>query len=378
MVNTRSNPAAPEQGEASAARGENLPHPPSLAEVMLEAERNKRETNRLLERIEQNTARHQRNDLVSINDFIKLYPPKFNHSVEPLDADDWLRSITHKLRSANVAEADKVTYAAYHLEGPASLWWENFEAMRPVGQITTWAEFSEAFREHHIPEGLIDRKREEFCNFTQGRLTVDAYSREFGNLARYAPEEVSTDAKKQARFRKGLSPELRRDLRLHECTSFQKLVNKAISAETGQTDYDASRKHSRDFGSSSGSGAQKRRVWIPSTTLPPRFIPRPSFEAPRPNQQFAPPKPYGGPAANAAPRPNVVTCFKCGEPGHYSRECPQNNNPNQTGKSVGRGKPAGKTFYAKPVTTARGHVNYVSAEEAHDDPNVVLGTLLVN
>ena len=52
MVNTRSNPAASEQGEASAARGENLPHPPSLAEVMLEEERNKRETNRLLERIE--------------------------------------------------------------------------------------------------------------------------------------------------------------------------------------------------------------------------------------------------------------------------------------------------------------------------------------
>ena len=220
MVNTRSNPAAPEQGEASAARGENLPHPPSLAEVMLEAERNKRETNRLLERIEQNTARHPRNDLVSINDFIKLYPPNFNHSVEPLDADDWLRSITHKLRSANVAEADKVTYAAYHLEGPASLWWENFEAMRPVGQVTTWAEFSEAFREHHIPEGLMDRKREEFCNFTQGRLAVDAYSREFGNLACYAPEEVSTDAKKQARFHKGLNPELRHDLRLHECTSF--------------------------------------------------------------------------------------------------------------------------------------------------------------
>ena len=83
MVNTHSNPATPAQGEASAARGENLPHPPSLAEVMLEAERNKRETNRLLEQIEQNTARHQRNDLVSINDFIKLYPPKFNHSASP-------------------------------------------------------------------------------------------------------------------------------------------------------------------------------------------------------------------------------------------------------------------------------------------------------
>src|SRR6266511_4336331 len=132
MVNTRRTPAAQEQGEASGARDGNLPHPPSLAEVMLEAERNKRETNRLLERIEQNTPCHQRNDMVSINDFIKLYPPTFHHSVEPLDADHWLRSITHKLHSANVAEVDKVTYAAYHLEGPASLWWENYEAMRPT------------------------------------------------------------------------------------------------------------------------------------------------------------------------------------------------------------------------------------------------------
>ena len=49
-------------------------------------------------------------------------------------------------------------------------------------------------------------KREEFCSFTQGKMAVDAYSREFRNLARYATEEVSTDAKKQARFRKGLNP----------------------------------------------------------------------------------------------------------------------------------------------------------------------------
>ena len=168
MVNTRANPASQEQAEGSEARNENLPHPPSLAEVMMEAERNKRETNRLLERIEQNTAHHQRANVVSLSDFIKLHPPTFHHSVEPLDADDWLRSISHKLRSALVAEADKVTFAAYHLEGPASLWWENYGAMRPAGHVTTWAEFSEAFREHHIPEGLMDRKREEFCSFTHG------------------------------------------------------------------------------------------------------------------------------------------------------------------------------------------------------------------
>ena len=101
---------------------EDPPDQPSLAEFMLEMEKNKRESNHLLARIEENTSR-QHKESASIYDFIGLKPPTFHHSIEPLDADDWLHSITHKLHSANVAESDKVTYAAYHLEGPASIWW---------------------------------------------------------------------------------------------------------------------------------------------------------------------------------------------------------------------------------------------------------------
>ena len=87
---------------------EDPPDQPSLAEFMLEIERNKHESNRLLARIEENTAPHCK-ESATIYDFIGLKPPTFHHSIEPLDADDWLRSITHKLRSANVAESDKVT-----------------------------------------------------------------------------------------------------------------------------------------------------------------------------------------------------------------------------------------------------------------------------
>ena len=267
-------------------RDEDPPDQPLMAGFLLTSKRNKRETNRLLAQIEQNTT-HQCEKLVSITDFIGLKPPTFHHSIEPLDADDWLRSITHKLLSVNVAEGDKVTYATYHLEGPASIWWQSYEAMLPAGQIPTWKDFTEAFREHHIPRALIDRKREEFCSFTQGKLPVDAYSREFGNLARYATEEVSTDAKKQVRFRKGLNPKLRRDLHLHHCDTFQALVNKAINAETTQLTYEESRKHNLDLGSSSRSGSHKRRIWIPNSALPPRYVPRPSDVAPHPTQQRA-------------------------------------------------------------------------------------------
>ena len=130
--------------------------------------------------------------------------------------------------------------------------------MRPVGPPTSWNEFCTAFREHHIPILLMYRKREEFCNLTQGRRSVDEFSREFNRLARYATEEVSTDAKKQERFRRGLNSRLRRELNLHDFATFQVLVNKAIKAEDMITPEDF-RKHPGDEGSSS-SGPRKRRI----------------------------------------------------------------------------------------------------------------------
>ena len=120
-----------------------------------------RDSHQLLEVIAHNT-HQQHNELVSLNDFIRLNPPVFRYSTEPLDADDWLRIIERKLHAGHVADGDRVIYATYHLEGAAGSWSENFENIRPAGQLTSWEEFCEAFREHHIPKGLMDRKREEF------------------------------------------------------------------------------------------------------------------------------------------------------------------------------------------------------------------------
>ena len=52
------------------------PPPPSAAEIMIEAEQNRRDQTFFLELIEENTARHRNVD-VSIQDFILLKPPIF-------------------------------------------------------------------------------------------------------------------------------------------------------------------------------------------------------------------------------------------------------------------------------------------------------------
>ena len=157
---------------------------------------------------------------------------------------------------------------------------------------------------------------------TQDKLDVNAYSREFGRLARYAPEKVSMDAKKQARFRKGLNPKLRHDLSLHEFISFEVLVNKAIQAETSRMTYEESCKHNRDVGSSSTSISQKRRIWIPNAVITPRYVPRPTYVAPRLPMPSVPHDNLINQAFNLDPSPIFGSCFKRSKPGHYSRDCP--------------------------------------------------------
>src|SRR3954471_23957500 len=277
-----------------------IPPPPSAAEILMEAEKNRRDQTRLLELIEQNTAR-QRNVVVSIKDFILLNPPVFRCSSEPLEADDWIRSIERKLDAAHVAPDDRVIFAAYFLEGAAAEWWENYVAMQPDGHVVTWQEFRDAFRGYHLLDELMERKKEEFCNLTQGEMSIHEYVREFNHLARYAQDEITTDARKQARFRKGLSPILRHNINLLEFTTFEDLVNRSFRAVHGNEVFEKSRKHALELAPSSSSRPQKRMIWIPNSFFPQNNPPRPSLVPPRPP---APPN-------NPAPRTIFGACFRC-------------------------------------------------------------------
>jgi hypothetical protein len=53
----------------------------------------------------------------------------------------------------------------------------------------------------------------------------------FTELARYAPDDVSTEAKKMVHFLKGLRPELKTILASQDFLSFSHISNKAIQVE---------------------------------------------------------------------------------------------------------------------------------------------------
>ena len=116
------------RGATNEGESSNLTPPPSMVQLMAMYKTNRADNMWLLERIERNTAQCQNNQ-VGIKDFTRLTPPVFSYSTEPLDADYWLRTMERKLQVGHVAQADWVTFAAYHLEGAAKSWWANFLAM---------------------------------------------------------------------------------------------------------------------------------------------------------------------------------------------------------------------------------------------------------
>src|SRR4051812_29146820 len=62
--------------------GSGLPPSPTMAQVLMEVERNRRDSHALQEVIARNTTQ-QRNEMVSLNDFIRFHPPVFIYSTEP-------------------------------------------------------------------------------------------------------------------------------------------------------------------------------------------------------------------------------------------------------------------------------------------------------
>jgi hypothetical protein len=164
-------------------------------------------------------------------EFMSHHPSTYSHLVDPLDADDWLKTIKKMLNITQCNDHEKVLCTSGRLEGAASDWWDAYTVAHAAADTITWQEFQESFRTHHIPAGVKKLKQKEFLTLKQGNMTVSEYLDEFTHLSRYAPDEVNADAKRQERFLDGLIGPLNYHLQSHTFPKFQMLLNKAIGLE---------------------------------------------------------------------------------------------------------------------------------------------------
>jgi hypothetical protein len=166
--------------------------------------------------------------------------------------------------------------------------------------VFTWEEFKEKFCTFHVPDSVVELKRQEFEDLKQGSSTMMGYIKEFTRLSRYASDEVSTDNKRVKRFLRGLDPYAAMQMKLTKPRNFQELMDTAITWENDYRLVQLSRQKK--------AKTEGKRVQPTRNTQ---------------NLSFKPTVRTGGVPSNwktFTPN-NQIICHNCGLPGHVKSEC---------------------------------------------------------
>jgi hypothetical protein len=65
-------------------------------------------------------------------------PATFSHSVEPMDADDWLKTIEKKLQMVQCNNRERVLLASHQLTRPAADWWDAYVEAHEEPDTINW------------------------------------------------------------------------------------------------------------------------------------------------------------------------------------------------------------------------------------------------
>ncbi|XP_062104087.1 uncharacterized protein LOC133815246 [Humulus lupulus] len=105
----------------------------------------------------------------------KQAPPTFEGKVDPMVAEDWLRSIEAIFDHMELNDRQRISCTAHLLKFDAQIWWDVVKQTRDLNTMT-WADFIQAFSKKYHSAAMLATKVNEFMTLVQGNVSITDYA----------------------------------------------------------------------------------------------------------------------------------------------------------------------------------------------------------